>query len=490
MKLAELLAGLAPVAADIEITGIALDSRQVRPGFLFIALAGSIQHGIEHADQALKNGAVAIIYEPVNGGVEGAENLVLDIKLPMPGLGQKLGEIAARFYREPSRGLDVIGVTGTNGKTSCSQFLAQALPDAGVVGTLGWGSWGQLRQTLNTTPDALAIQAMIRALLDDGKRSVAMEVSSHGLAQGRVNEVCFKGALFTNLSRDHLDYHGSMDDYLAAKTRLFNQPGLEFAVINLDDAYAEEVIKQVGAGVKIWGFSLKERAYSSIERVWAEKIEYGVDGIHFDACWRDQKTFVSTNIAGVFNLENLLAVLTVLLAMGESLAEAASRLATLQPVVGRMEHFGGHRQPTVFVDYAHSPDALEKVLVSLRPHGSKKLSVVFGCGGDRDKGKRAQMGGIAEKWADEVIVTDDNPRTEAPAAIVTDILSGCHSDKVVVIHDRKQAIQTAIGQADCGDCIVVAGKGHEHYQEINGERLPFSDQQMVRQALMKWSEKR
>lgn len=490
MKLAELLTGLATVTADIEITGIALDSRQVHPGFAFIALSGAVQHGIKHAAQAVENGAAALVYDPADGGEEGAAGLSPIIKVALPGLGAKLGEIAARFYRDPSSSLDVIGVTGTNGKTSCSQFLAQALSDAGVIGTLGWGSWRQLQQTLNTTPDAVAIQAMLRELLEQGKRTVAMEVSSHGLEQGRVCGVRFKGALFTNLSRDHLDYHGSMEDYLAAKLRLFRQPELEFAVINLDDAYADEVIKQVAPGVKVWGFGGNDGLYPAIERVWAENVEYAVDGMRFDVCWRDQTVLVKTRIAGVFNLENLLAVLTVLLALGESLDQAASRLEGLQPVMGRMEHFGGHEQPTVFVDYAHSPDALDKLLAGLKPHCHNQLWVVFGCGGDRDKGKRAQMGAIAEKWADRVIVTDDNPRSEAPEAIVADILKGCSRDSVSVTHDRQSAIRIAIEQADLGDCIVVAGKGHEDYQEIKGERLPFSDHQVVRQALMAWSQKR
>lgn len=490
MKLTELLAGLTPVVADVEITGIALDSRQVKPGFLFIALAGAVRHGIEHARQAIADGAAAILYEPANGGMEGAEMLALENKLAVPGLAAKLGEISARFYREPSRSLNVVGVTGTNGKTSCSQFLAQVLPDCGVIGTLGWGSWGLLRQTVNTTPDAVSTQSMLKALLDQGKRNVAMEVSSHGLEQGRVNSVRFKGALFTNLSRDHLDYHGSMEEYLKAKTRLFRHPGLEFAVINLDDAYAQEIIGQIDPAVKIWGFGKAAIDKPVMEYVRAENVEYGVEGIRFDACWRDRKVFVDTRVAGVFNLENLLAVMAVLLAMGESLTQSAKKLETLQPVMGRMEHFGGHNQPTVFVDYAHSPDALDKVLSGLASHRRNKLSVIFGCGGDRDKGKRVQMREIAEKWADDVVVTDDNPRTEAPEAIVADILEGCQSDKVTVIHDRMQAIRTVIGRADLNDCIVVAGKGHEHYQEINGERLPFSDQEEVRQALTTWREKR
>jgi UDP-N-acetylmuramoyl-L-alanyl-D-glutamate--2,6-diaminopimelate ligase len=349
---------------------------------------------------------------------------------------------------------------------------------------MGWGTWGALQDTLNTTPDALAIQNMLSDFVSQRKKTVVMEVSSHGLQQGRVNGIAFKGALFTNLSRDHLDYHGTMEEYLAAKLKLFKWPGLGFVVLNLDDSSADDLLKPIDDAVKVWGFSSKGVTNATLETVSAKNIKHSLDGIQFDVCRQGQCRTVKTSLAGVFNLENVLAVLTVLLAMDMSLDTAVKRIAVLKPVAGRMENFGGDDKPAVFVDYAHSPDALDKVLAGLRPHCHNKLRLVFGCGGDRDKGKRAQMGAVAEKWADEVVLTDDNPRSEQPQAIVNDILSGCVSDKVTVIHNREQAIQTVINNADKRDCIVIAGKGHESYQEVKGIRLPFSDQQVVRETLL------
>ncbi len=486
MKLSELVAGLAEVSADVEITGLALDSRQLSSGFAFIALAGAVQHGMEYVHQVLAKGAVAVIYDPAGKGAVISETLSGVNMLAVPALAQHLGEIAARFYGHPSQSVDVIGVTGTNGKTSCSQFLAQVLDCCGVIGTMGWGAWGELQNTLNTTPDVLTIQNMLNTFVVQQKKTVVMEVSSHGLQQGRVNGICFKGALFTNLSRDHLDYHGNMDDYLAAKLKLFACPSLKFVVLNLDDSSAGKLIKQCRHVLSIWGFSRKGVVNAELETVLAKNIKHSLNGIQFDVCWQNYCRTVKTSLVGSFNLENVLAVLTVLLATGLSLDKAVQRLAVLKAINGRMEHFGGGNKPTVFVDYAHSPDALEKVLLGLRADCHNKLSVIFGCGGNRDKGKRGQMGAVAEKWADEVILTDDNPRNEQPEMIINDILSGCCTDKVRVIHDRERAIKTVIDSADKKDCIVIAGKGHEHYQEVTGVRLPFSDQQVVRKALTGW----
>lgn len=490
MKLAELLAGLAQVNGELDISGIALDSRSVKPGYAFLAVDGSTRHGMTHVSQALENGAVAVLYDPAGSGRRLAEGVTETLVVEMPALTSKLGMLAARFYHHPSQELDVIGVTGTNGKTSCSQFLAQLLPNCGVIGTMGWGSWGNLRQTVNTTPDALTVQQMLRQLRSERKKTVVMEVSSHGLEQGRVGGVAFNVALFTNLSRDHLDYHGSMEDYLAAKMRLFTWPGLGIAVLNLDDIYTDEIVKRIAKDVRIWGFTAKAVERTGVEIVQAERVVIGLTGIRFEACWQGRRMAINTAIAGGFNVENLLAVLTTLLAMSVPFEQAARSLEQLQPVAGRMEHFGGDDRPTVFVDYAHSPDALNKLLAGLKPHCQGSLRLVFGCGGDRDKGKRAQMGRVAEQWADRVVVTDDNPRTERPEAIVNDILAGCSSAKVVVMHDRKQAIEKVISEAKCSDCIVIAGKGHEQYQDVNGVRLPFSDQQAVKQTLSAWKERR
>ncbi len=489
-RLKDLLSGLVslPEQDDRPISGLALDSRAVLEGDAFIALSGAKQHGLVHVEQAINNGACAVIFDPAGGGRQLAEALPSSGSSHVPmiaveKLGLKLGELAARFYGDPSRPMSVIGITGTNGKTSCSQFLSQMLDDCGIIGTLGWGEWGKLNKTLNTTPDALAIQKILAELLKDKKRIVAMEVSSHGLEQGRVNGVRFKGAVFTNISRDHLDYHGTMDAYVQAKLALLSTPGLAFAVVNLDDAYSEQIIAAVPESVQRWQFSVSGKTADSGECIYAESIRHKTDGIEFDLRWQDQLQRVKVPLYGDFNVENVLAVLTVMLAMDVSLQEAAKKLSCIQPVDGRMERFGTKTDPLIFVDYAHTPDALDKVLSSMRKHCKQALWVVFGCGGNRDTGKRPQMGKIAEQWADHVVITDDNPRYENGLDIVNDILAGCRTAKVEVIQNREQAIQKVITQAAAGDCVVIAGKGHEQYQEINGVQLPFSDKQVVMEAL-------
>ncbi|MGR9014086.1 MAG: UDP-N-acetylmuramoyl-L-alanyl-D-glutamate--2,6-diaminopimelate ligase [Gammaproteobacteria bacterium] len=489
-QLKDLLNGLSsvPDRLDMPISGLVLDSRAVVDNDLFIALAGAKQHGLTHVEQAIRNGASAVIYDPSGDGRQLAETLRCRNSNPVPmiaveNLGLTLGKLAARFYGNPSRLMNVIGITGTNGKTSCSQFLSQMLDDCGVIGTLGWGEWGKLNQTLNTTPDALAIQKILAELLIEKKRTVAMEVSSHGLEQGRVNGVVFKGAVFTNISRDHLDYHGTMDAYIQAKLALLKMPGLAFAVVNLDDVYSERIIAAVPESVQLWLFSSKAKSADSGECVRAENILHRANGIEFDLHWMTEKQRVKVPLFGDFNVENVLAVLTVMLAMGDSLQASVKRLADIKPVDGRMERFGTEGDPLVFVDYAHTPDALDKVLSSLRKHCKQDLWVVFGCGGNRDTGKRQQMGQIAEQWADHVVITDDNPRYENALEIVNDILAGCRSAKVEVIQNREQAIQKVIATAAKNDCIIIAGKGHEPYQEINGVRQPFQDRLVVMEAL-------
>lgn len=484
MKLSCLLNEIAAIDADIDIKSLCLDSRKVKMGDAFIALNGALQHGMKFADQAIANGAVAVIYDPV--GLDSAEQVKAGVgTVAIPDLSRHLGEIAARFYSHPSKRLDVIGVTGTNGKTTCSQLLAQALPDCGIIGTLGWGEPGQLIDTGNTTPDALAVQQILSALAEKKKRFVAMEVSSHGLEQGRVNAVDFKGALFTNLSRDHLDYHGDMQAYLQAKLGLFKNPALEFAVVNLDDANSDEVLNVLHHEVRRWGFSCNARHVDGVECLSADNVQHHAGGIEFDVHWGKQTLCASTPVVGAFNLQNVMTILCALLAMAWPFEKAVAQLAKLRPVVGRMEKFGGNGKPCVIVDYAHTPDALEKVLQTIK--GKGRLWAIFGCGGDRDKGKRPQMGRIAETYADRVILTDDNPRSETPAAIIKDILAGCQTDKIDIINDRRQAIATVIQQAASEDFIVIAGKGHENYQEIDGTKIPFSDQEVAQEALAAWS---
>jgi UDP-N-acetylmuramoyl-L-alanyl-D-glutamate--2,6-diaminopimelate ligase len=485
MRLKKLLEGIAPVDEDMPITGLALDSRLVAKGNAFIALAGSRQHGLLHVKQAVEQGAGAVIFDPC--GVENLYAVTGQIKnipfVAVENLAWHLGEIAAVYYGHPSRYMDVVGITGTNGKTSCSQFLGQLLDRCGIIGTLGWGEWGKTSKTLNTTPDALAIQRILAELLTNNKQTVAMEVSSHGLEQGRVNGVNFKGVVFTNISRDHLDYHGTMEAYFQAKLTLLHKPGLTFAVVNLDDAYSDRILAAIPEAVGIWGVSVKGLTLATGESVVAENIVHSMDGIEFDACWQGHAERVKVPLYGDFNSENVLTVLTVMLAMGMPMTEAVNRLKSIKPVSGRMERFGTESDPLVFIDYAHTPDALEKVLTSLKKHCDQALWVVFGCGGNRDKGKRPLMGACASRWADYVVVTDDNPRYENSLDIIEDILAGCHSAKVEVIRDRETAIKKAIANASANDCVVIAGKGHEDYQEIDGVQLPFSDRDVVIEAL-------
>ena len=485
MKLSEILVG--DTYSTISITGITLDSRSVQAGNVFVALAGSQQHGLSHAQQAISQGASAILYDPANGGSDYAANIVADTPvLAIENLSMKLGDIAAKFYRDPSSLMTVIGITGTNGKTSCSQFLSQTLDDCGIIGTLGWGEWGNLHKTVNTTPDALAVQHIFAQLLASGKKTIAMEVSSHGLEQGRVHGVRFNGAVFTNISRDHLDYHGSMENYLQAKLALLKTPDLAFAVINLDDDYSKHILAAVPDHVKVWGVTHNASISKVQELVSAENIINHLGGIEFTACWRDERYPVAIPLYGDFNVENVLCVLAVMLVLEMPLKTAVEKLSHLQPVTGRMQRLGGGDKPLVFVDYAHTPDALEKVLASVRKHCSQDLWLVFGCGGNRDAGKRAMMGACAERGADKIIVTDDNPRCENSRDIIDAILSGCeHPENIIVKLDRALAIQTAIDNANVGDCIVIAGKGHEDYQEINGVRQPFSDSVCVLKALNK-----
>ncbi len=483
MTLVELLSGHTLTGVDITVRGLSLNSRDIKPDDVFIALQGTRQHGLAHVRQALELGASAVLYDPR----EASEWLDVDHRdvpfIAVEDLNVKVGAIASRFYGEPSSRLQVIGITGTNGKTSCSQFLAQTLDRCGIIGTLGWGVWGHLHQTINTTPDALAIQRMLANLVDDRLAAVAMEVSSHGLEQGRVNGIRFQGVVYTNISRDHLDYHGSMERYVQAKLRLLAMPGVKFAVINSDDTYSKDVRAAVPEGVFVWASSLRGKTLPCGESVRGDSLRQTLSGIELNLTWRDRQKKVCIPLYGEFNAENALTVFTTLLATGMDFDQAAIAIERLQPIPGRMECYGGGNEPWVFVDYAHTPDALDKVLTGLRKQCEKQLTIVFGCGGDRDKGKRSQMGRIAQQWADRVILTDDNPRGEAPEMIVEAIMAGCRSESVSVIHDRALAIKTAINEAGSGDCVLIAGKGHEEYQEVKGRKTPFSDRETVIQAL-------
>jgi UDP-N-acetylmuramoyl-L-alanyl-D-glutamate--2,6-diaminopimelate ligase len=493
ITLDRLLAGLIeapprPVPA-VPVGGLSHDSRAMAPGYLFCALAGSRSHGMRHAAEAVAAGACAILFDPADGGAGLAADMHAVPCWAVDFLDQRLGYLADRYFGEPTRDLEAIGITGTNGKTSCSHFLVHALMQewpAAVVGTLGWGEPGALNSTRHTTPDAIEVHALLARLVRQGIATVAMEASSHGLVQGRLNGVRFKGGLFTNLSRDHLDYHGDMQAYLEAKLRLVGWPGLEYLVFNLDDSSAPAILARAAPAVRRIGFTRgRSMAPAGCEMLSAEGVAQTKDGLSFLALYGGEAARVSAPLFGDFNVENLLGVLGLLLGRGMGLDVAAKRLSRVRAVPGRMERFSAEGGPSVVVDYAHTPDALDKTLRALRTHCAGSLWLVFGCGGDRDRGKRPLMGAIASRQADRVIVTDDNPRHEEGDAIVEAILAGCEPTEagVSVLRDRHLAIQTAIEQAGPNDVVLVAGKGHEDYQDIGGVKYPFSDRAIVREAL-------
>ena len=487
MSLAALLPDVADVPA-LEISGLVQDSRAIRPGDAFVAIAGFGAHGLKFVAQAKAAGAAVVLFEP-QMPEEFASSTDLGIPmLAVPGLRARLGAMADRFHGEATVAMTTVGATGTNGKTSTVQLLAQAWTlqgrRAGTIGTLGAGLYGQVVPTGFTTPLVLQLHALLADLRDQGAEAVAMEVSSHALDQGRVDGVHFRVGLFTNLTRDHLDYHGTMEHYGAAKARLFVWPGLESAVLNLDDAFGRALhagVRAHGAARAI-GVSSRGEADATLR---AEDIVPDLSGLNFTLRVDSQAHPVRSPLLGRFNVDNLLAVGGALHALGESPAGIADLLSRLQPVHGRMNRLGGDgRLPLVVIDYAHTPDALEQALTSLRAHAAAKLVCVFGCGGDRDTGKRPQMAAIAERLADVVVVTDDNPRTESGDAIVADIMAGfANPSAAIVERDRAAAIARAVATAGAQDIVLIAGKGHEPYQEIDGVQHPFDDTETARAAL-------
>lgn len=496
--MSQLLQGIAQVSAaqDVRITGLALDSRQVRHGYLFLAVEGTQVHGVNFVADALAVGAAAIVWEPTDVVTEIAQPLrAAGVPvIAVSGLGQQVSKIADRFYGHPSRQLFVVGVTGTDGKTSCTHFIAQALHTAqtpcGLIGTLGYGFYGALRAGLHTTPDALTLQQEMAALNEGGAQAVAMEVSSHGLDQSRAGGIAIDVAVLTNLSRDHLDYHGSEAAYAQAKRRLFTQPDLGTAVLNLDDVFGQSLLLELPNTLSVIGYTLNTEALGTFTRpntrwVAARAIETSMQGMRISvhSSWGDGE--LHTRLLGRFNASNLLASLAVLLVRGIAFEDALDRLTNVQTVPGRMEAFGGGaQQPLVVVDYAHTPRALEQVLIALREHCSGHLWCVFGAGGDRDAGKRPLMGEVAERLANHVVLTDDNPRHEDATQIVMDILAGMsNSDAVYVERNRGQAIAQALSSSGPGDIVLVAGKGHENYQQIGSRRIPYSDRDQVRALL-------
>lgn len=486
-RLSALLDGYAdvPPGADCDIAGLCLDSRYVRPGDCFIALRGAVRHGGSYVHDAVAAGAVAILVD--------AGDDALRASIPVIGvrdLRAVVGLIASRYHDEPSRGLDLVAVTGTNGKTTVAHLIADALDSvhgaAGYAGTLGLGRFGALTSNPNTTPDPITLQAFFAQLRNSGCRGAAIEVSSHGIAQHRIAGCAIDVAVFTNLSHDHLDYHESLAAYAATKKSLFRHPGLRHAVVNIDDPVGREIVNEIASTLEISTFSLDSSADAAYRLVDCT-FSAGESGLviatpQVDVC-------IQTRLPGEFNQQNLLAALAALAAIAIPLPVAAAALSNATEVTGRMQRIvsGERAEPLVVVDYAHTPDSLARAIAALRVHTRGELVCVFGCGGDRDRSKRAPMGRAAGRRADRVIVTSDNPRGEPAAAIIDDILSGIDDAvNVTVIEDRAAAIRRAIEGASVDDVVLIAGKGHEATQDVNGQRQPFSDPAHALAALRNW----
>ncbi|MEC7643875.1 UDP-N-acetylmuramoyl-L-alanyl-D-glutamate--2,6-diaminopimelate ligase [Idiomarina sp.] len=475
MQLRELLPPLPMPVPNVEVSGIKLDSRQVANGDLFVAVPGYVTDGRDYMDKAIAAGARAILAEGPSLRSETKNGVVC---LYMPGVKEQLSEIAGRFFHHPSKQATVVGVTGTNGKTSVTHLAAQLAEKLGhraaVIGTTGSGLIGQLLPEKHTTPDAVTVQQRLSTLVAEGADFIAMEVSSHALVQRRVEALHFEAAVATNISRDHLDYHGSMTHYVDAKRRLFEDFELNHRIINIDDSY---LAGWIDGTADVLSISLlgNERAHIQVS-----ELAFAEHGTTFTLSYQGRSAQFATPLLGRFNVYNVVSAVAIMLAQQHSLATVAEHCRTLTPVPGRMEAFQAGDSPLVVVDYAHTPDALQQVLQALRLHCKDKLWCVFGCGGDRDRGKRPQMGQVAAEYADRVVVTDDNPRTEAPQQIIADIMAGiADKRKVHSMEGRRQAVLDTIERAAKDDVVLLAGKGHEDYQVIGQERIDYNERQLV-----------
>jgi UDP-N-acetylmuramoyl-L-alanyl-D-glutamate--2,6-diaminopimelate ligase len=489
--LAELVAGFAVAPPEVRVSDVTLDSRAVTPGAVFLACRGRAHHGLEFAPEAAARGARCVLYEP-EGAPQAPALPAPTFVLAVPELTARAGLIADRFFDAPSQRLTVAGITGTNGKTTCAWLLAQALArcgrPAGYIGTLGAGMPPKVSPTRHTTPDAVTLHRQLAQLLAAGAACVSLEVSSHALDQSRVNGVRFHTAAFTNLTRDHLDYHGSMEAYGAAKARLFAWPGLSFRIINVDDPFGAQLARLPGDAQLIVTTRASVTAPApppAAQFVRATRVRAEPTGLSIEVESSFGAVELPLRLMGEFNVDNALTVLAVLLAFGMPLRTAAQALSRVRPASGRMEMFGGRgRSPLAIVDYAHTPDALANALRAARLHCRGQLRVVFGCGGDRDAGKRPLMGRIAAELADDIVLTDDNPRGEDPRRIVADIIAGVTPGAPLVIeHDRALAIRMALQRSAPDDVVLIAGKGHEDYQIRGGERREFRDQTIVADEL-------
>ena len=489
ITLGYLLKDIAVLEASVDrnISGLSQDSRSIQKGDLFIACRGRTFDAAEFIDAAIAAGAEAVVWEPdvESEFIQHKIHITPDNHhiplIAVPGLSFRVGVIADRFYGHPSRQMYVIGITGTNGKTSCSQFLGHLLSQdapCGIIGTLGNGLYGKLDHTSHTTPDAVRCHALMAEMLAQGAQTAVMEVSSHALDQGRVIGIDFNSAIFTNLTHEHLDYHGNMENYASAKRKLFQLDSLDKVVINHDDSFGRQLIKDVSAHRPVLSYGMEQD--NGCPDVFADELQLNTYGLSMQLHTAWGNGLLQAPVLGRFNASNLLAVVAALLVRNMPLDEILQRISAISPVAGRMQTLQHDKTPLVVIDYAHTPDALEHVLNACREHTEGKLICVFGCGGNRDRVKRPMMGEIAERLADRVVLTNDNPRHEAPDEIIDEILKGMRApDLANVIEDRASAIRQAIEMATPGDIVLVAGKGHETYQQIGDTRMPFSDVQVA-----------
>ena len=489
-----LLAHFGINAPDIIISGLALDSRDVAIHKAFIAIDGHLLDGRNFIPQAVSLGAKVIVTQcddvTNHGNLEMREQSVI---ISFYQLSEKLSELAGHFYQSPDRLMSVVAVTGTNGKTSVVQLISQLAhlmgEQAASIGTLGAGVYSAssetqiLENTVNTTPDAISMQRLLARFVSQGTCQVALEASSHALVQNRIKAIKTDIAVFTNLSRDHLDYHGSMAEYGAAKRLLLTQPGLAYVVLNVNDPEHKNWLANIPKAVSVVLYGQNVCAAdipTEYQYCVANKVRYSAQGMvmSVQSSWGDCE--MSLSLLAQFNVSNVLAAICSQLCLGKNIKQIASFAHQLKPVAGRMELYKRQDHATIVVDYAHTPDALEKALLAAKQHCHGKLFCVFGCGGNRDVGKRSLMGEIAERLSDQVILTDDNVRSESPQDIIQDILCGCiNPEQIFIEHDRKTAIKAAASHATAGDMILVAGKGHENYQIIGNQTLAYDERQFV-----------
>lgn len=477
--------GVAPVKGalrPLSVLGIAVDSRCVSPGDLFFALAGTTEHGAHYIDQALARGAIAVVVEEGHSTAE--------LQLPVEQIHQVLGQVSSRFYGEPSAQLNIAAVTGTDGKSTVAWLIASALEllesKSALLGTVEnrMVGGGKLGDATHTTPPPVELQQLLSEVVQRGGRSVAMEASSHGIEQQRLAGTAIRSAILTQLGRDHIDYHGSEEAYREAKRKLFYREQLESIIINLDDALGQELHQSPAEGVEVVGYSLQQRDAD----LYGELVGQDGSGLQLLIHYRGAEQRLHSPLFGRFNASNLLAAAGLLLSWGHALSEVVEAVAQVQPLSGRMESFhGADRYGLPIVDYAHTPGALDAALQAVRQHLNTvegSVWVVFGCGGERDRGKRPQMGAVAERWADHVVVTSDNPRSEAPMEIIEEILQGMQTpEEAMVVENREAAIVASYRSSRSGDVVLIAGKGHEEYQQIGTEQVPFSDRKMVAQLV-------